>query len=499
MKKRISNIILGFIILITLLLFFSSQWVITTFGGVTTEEIIFNLSVPQVGANTKVIIDFIFNTIVLSIFLSYILYVIIVKDKNIALEVDIKFKKIHFKKEIFPFNNLFKFFIVLLGFCFSFYYSFNKTGLFEYIENQRKISNLFEEEYVEPLDTSITFDNEKRNLIYIFAESMETSYTTLENGGTQKYNLIDGLTQLSNSYITFSNSEKLGGLLEVPGTTWTVAGMVSQTSGLPLKMNVAGSFYRKYKTFLPSAYTLGDVLNENGYNQEIIMGSEASYAGRKNYFKSHGNYKIYDLNTAIKNGKMTRDDIVWWGFDDRMLFEIAKEEALKLAAEGSSFNLTLLTADTHAEDGYLSDECDIKYDEKYSNVISCSSDLILEFVKWVQLQDFYENTTIIIVGDHLSMDYDFFNGMDPSLVRTIYNVFINSAVSTEDYKNRTITSMDLYPTTLAAMGASIEGDRLGLGTNLFSDKPTIAELYGIDTFRDELEKKSVFYNERFLK
>ena len=98
MKKRISNIILGFIILITLLLFFSSQWVITTFGGVTTEEIIFNLSVPQVGANTKIVLDFIFKSIVLSIFLSYILYVIIVKEKNITLEVDIKFREIHFKK-----------------------------------------------------------------------------------------------------------------------------------------------------------------------------------------------------------------------------------------------------------------------------------------------------------------------------------------------------------------------------------------------------------------
>ena len=173
MKKRISNIILGFIILITLLLFFSSQWVITTFGGVTTEEIIFNLSVPQVGANTKIVLDFIFKSIVLSIFLSYILYVIIVKDKNITLEVDIKFKKIHLKKEIFPFSNLFKVFIVLLGLCFSFYYSFDKTGLFEYLENQRKISNLFEEEYVEALDTSITFDNEKRingNFLYYFGK-----------------------------------------------------------------------------------------------------------------------------------------------------------------------------------------------------------------------------------------------------------------------------------------------------------------------------------------
>ena len=35
--------------------------------------------------------------------------------------------------------------------------------------------------------------------------------------------------------------------------------------------------------------------------------------------------------------------------------------------------------------------------------------------------------------------------------------------------------MDMFPTTLASLGAVIDGDRLGLGTNLFSDKPTLAE------------------------
>ena len=53
---------------------------------------------------------------------------------------------------------------------------------------------------------------------------------------------------------------------------------------------------------------------------------------------------------------------------DHYYYQNNKEEALKLAAEGSSFNLTLLTADTHAEDGYLSDECDIKYDENHLNI-----------------------------------------------------------------------------------------------------------------------------------
>ena len=38
--------------------------------------------------------------------------------------------------------------------------------------------------------------------------------------------------------------------------------------------------------------------------------------------------------------------------------------------------------------------------------------------------------------------------------------------------------MDLFQTTLAAMGTKIDGDRLGLGTNLYSDKETLAERYG---------------------
>lgn len=39
--------------------------------------------------------------------------------------------------------------------------------------------------------------------------------------------------------------------------------------------------------------------------------------------------------------------------------------------------------------------------------------------------------------------------------------------------------MDLFPTTLVAMGAKFKGDRLGIGTNLFSDKKTLTEKYEI--------------------
>lgn len=50
--------------------------------------------------------------------------------------------------------------------------------------------------------------------------------------------------------------------------------------------------------------------------------------------------------------------------------------------------------------------------------------------------------------------------------------------------------MDDFPTTLAALGVQIEGDRLGLGTNLFSEVPTLLEKYGMEELSIELGKRS---------
>ena len=38
--------------------------------------------------------------------------------------------------------------------------------------------------------------------------------------------------------------------------------------------------------------------------------------------------------------------------------------------------------------------------------------------------------------------------------------------------------MDLFPTTLSSMGVEIEGNKLGLGTDLFSNEETLMEKLG---------------------
>lgn len=82
--------------------------------------------------------------------------------------------------------------------------------------------------------------------------------------------------------------------------------------------------------------------------------------------------------------------------------------------------------------------------------------------------------------------------------RYIYNVIINSAVTTTNTKNRIFTAVDMYPTTVAAIGGTIKKDQLGLGINLFSDKKTLAEIYGLSEFNSNLDKNSLFYNTYIL-
>ena len=64
--------------------------------------------------------------------------------------------------------------------------------------------------------------------------------------------------------------------------------------------------------------------------------------------------------------------------------------------------------------------------------------------------------------------------------------------------HRKFSTMDMFPTILDSIGIKIEGNRLGLGTNLFSEEKTLAELYGYDYLFQELKKKSNFYNKKLL-
>lgn len=375
-------------------------------------------------------------------------------------------------------------------------------GLSEWLKMKGQQTTIYQDEYVAPTAENVVFEGEKRNLIYIYLESMENTFFSTEQGGALPYNVIPELYTLAEENINFSHDSGVGGGLNTDAASWTIGAMTAQTSGLPLKNyyapgidnNTIGNMY----PFLPGANTLCDILRENGYYQALMVGSDANFGGRRQLYEQHGADRIYDLYTAREDGIIPSDYCVWWGYEDLYLFQYAKQELLKMAEGEQPFAFTMLTVDTHHIGGYVCALCQEQYEEQYENVYACSSRQVYEFVRWIQQQDFYENTTIILAGDHTSMDNEYMaRNVPEDYVRRVYNCVINPAVEPTNTKNRAFTTMDMFPTTLTAMGATIRGDRLGLGTDLFSGTPTLLERYGLDWWNEEMSKTSDYYITHF--
>lgn len=369
-----------------------------------------------------------------------------------------------------------------------------KLDIGTYLQNRQMTSTFIENNYANPHRISLQFPDKKRNLIYILLESMEASLMDRGHGGGFDRNYIPELTQIAQENASFSNTEELGGMQALPGTGWTMAALFAQSTGLPLSLPIEDNSMSEQESFFPDLLTLGDVLQDNGYQQSFMLGSDATFGGRRLFYTEHGNYDIYDYWYAHTYKWISEDYHVWWGYEDQKLYAFAKQELLKMAENEEPFNFTMLTVDTHSAGGFVCPLCREDNEDSIANVSSCASRQIADFLAWIQQQNFYENTTIVLVGDHLSMNPTLLTDI-PLENRTVYNAFINAAATSDHDKNRVFSAMDMYPTILASLGVKISGDRLALGTNLFSNKPTLPEEFGLTTINSELSKRSLFYEQ----
>lgn len=490
-KKKVIFSFIIFVILFTLFLAMSHYYY--AYGEVDGEQLVYHLLVNADGMDTDVIIQIakpsIIGGILFSIALSYIyITIFFILSKNDKIK---ETYKITTRCSIW--TSIISVLLVVIYFC-------NIIPIIDFIQYQFGTPSTFiDDNYIDPKNTNIEFPERKRNLIYIYMESMENTFMDTSNGGAFKDNMMPEITNLLKDNISFSNTNKFGGAVETYGMTYTTAGMVANSFGLPLKI---GSNYQlsRTKALFPELYNIYDIMNDAGYQQCVLMGSEDDFGGLEQLFNSHGKIQMYDYNYFIKNGYIDKDYKVFWGIEDAKLYEFAKEKITDMSKNDAPFFATIETVDTHSPNGYFCEKCERKYNDQYSNVIACASKQVSEFIEWAKTQEWYENTTIIVVGDHLSMKNEYFTKID-DYTRTTLNLIINPHPSlntnSTNFNNRTFNSADMFPTTLAAIGCIIEGDRLGLGTNLFSDKPTLFEELGFGFVNEEFKKKSEFYENVF--
>lgn len=470
------TLIFSVISALSICLFLSANWMYDTWTDLSVDELIFHIKAPLDGTNMDLIYGWIIRCGIATII---VFIAAIILQKSQESRKGIAGSRI---------------FLLALSACIvgSTLYQFDqKLQIREYIKNKGTYSTFIDDNYVDPEDVSITFPEKKRNLILIYLESMEIAYADETNGGIYEVNLIPELTKIAEDNICFSGKEDiLNGATTMSGTEWTMGALFATASGLPLQLPISGNSMNTQDSFFQNLICLGDILKEAGYTQIFECGSNASFGGRRLFYECHNDFLIRDYLYYQATGGIPKDYSVWWGFEDDKLIKLAKQDLTELAQEDVPFNYTMLTVDTHAEDGYFCADCKKTHgDNQYANVISCSDQKVSELIAWIQEQSWYEDTTVILMGDHKTMDSDFWT--EPSPGKT-YAAYINADADIKDDIFREYTPFDHFPTILSALGVKIEGEKLGLGTNLFSGEQTLAEIYGLDYIEDELHKNSVF-------
>lgn len=504
-KNKKNNYFSHIFIAISIFVFFSTSWGIKYLPLNETGNMYYNLKIGILSSIPKEMIKSALLESILPFMLSFIMYLIIFNVIKIY-KYSFNFKYISINISTLITIILF----ILTGLFFIIKVKLWEYPIHIYKDLQKPIySKFYEKNFIDPNNVEINFFQKKRNCIFIMLESMESSFADYKNNGLIADNLIPNLSYLANKNINFSETEKLGGGETLFGTGWTIAAFVSKMAGLPYNLKGIGA-NPNTKTFLPKATTLNDILYKNDYTQVFIFGSDKRFASRDSFLESHGNVIVKDLNYYKEMEKLDKNYHVFWGFEDLKLYEYAKEELINLANNSQPFFLGLLTVDTHFPEGYQCTNCKNIYTKKIHNIISCADEQIFNFVQWIQQQDFYKDTCIIITGDHLFMTSEndiLFDNLENDVIiynnnhnvigtketkRKWINIFINTKKPIKE-KFRKFSSFDIFPTTLEAMGATIEGDSLAFGVSLFSDKQTLLEKYDKSFIDCELMKKTTQY------
>lgn len=484
--------------------FTGTIWGKETFGNISTDQIIVNLFTPKEGTSDDVMTT-LWTGPVLRTVAATVAFALFVFSSRV-----LNYRRGENGYCIFPVlaRRIISVILAVSVLSGGVVYGVEKFELVKLYKMYAYDSKFIEENFADPREVKMQFPEKKRNLIHIYLESMENSYISKDMGGYLDENLIKPLTDLAKEGISFSHLEKgFGGPVPTTGCTWSVASMVNMNTGLPMKVPVNGNSYGTPDNFLPGAITIGDILEAQGYEQSLMFGATAKFGGLNYFYESHGNFNILDYDAAKEKGWIPKDYYVWWGYEDDKLFEFAKAELTRLYETGKPFNFVMETADTHFPDGYVSKNTPTPRDSQYANVIAYNASEVAKFIEWIKEQPFYENTTIVMIGDHNSMDGKFFEDFDSEYLRTTFNLILNPApglldIPSERTQNRWWYNGDMFPTILASIGVRIEGNRLGLGTNLFSDMPTLFEEYGGEEgwkkVSSELEIGSRFYIDNIL-
>ncbi|NTV25877.1 MAG: LTA synthase family protein [Chlorobiaceae bacterium] len=454
-------------------------WIFGTFGsGITIEQMLFHLlsgAEGMAGTDIGLKKSFVLNNLVWPLAFPAI---VATTDLLIA-----KFAGLRLKSGAGKALNIFctLFFIVS---ALTFVY---KVNLYQYVRS-RLGKDTFSGIYADPKQIRFRTPQHKKNLILIYVESLEDKLLDL---GPTHINAIGPIEDLP--------GYRVPNFIQAPGTGWSIAGMISSQSSIPLKpfyKSDVGNYARN--GYFPNLSSLGDILAKQGYAQYFLVGPDLHFSGMDQFYLSHG------YNVAIGRDEWRKrglDQSLFTGWGEGLHDDTLLDESYKFIqfcrSQKQPFAITIMTTDTHFPDGFPSPRCPKdEAAEGFVGAFRYTSRYLSGFINRLIAEGILKNTDIVIMGDHLFMssseqEESFF---DYSENRHVYFKVISSD---NRRPNRDImTHFDVAPTILDLLGMLRSSDTwFGLGISLFSRIPASAyERHLKQVTSEEILSPSVVYD-----
>ena len=310
---------------------------------------------------------------------------------------------------------------------------------------------------------------EKRNLIVVSLESLQSFVINNDMNGHEITPFMNSLTADEDTFY-YSNFYHQTGLGKTSDSEFLVENSLYPLSGGAVFFTHSGN------TFL----SMSESLNEEGYFTNVLHPNNKSFWNRDMMYKALDIQKYYDENSYVVN----EDDAVNWGLKDISFFD----QSVDLMAEmPQPFYSRLITLTNHYPFTLdVADQNIPEYDSnsntlnKYFQTVNYMDEALELFFKDLKEQGLYENSIIVMYGDHYGISENHNKAMSQYLEKEItpyesaklqrVPLFVhipNSGVGEE--VTEVAGQIDVRPTILHLLGLETSKD-MQLGADLFSEE-----------------------------
>lgn len=333
--------------------------------------------------------------------------------------------------------------------------------------------------------TSIT----EKNIILILVESLDSWLLSYENGKATPF-----LNSLKNDSSTIFIRNVLP---QINHGRSADAQLIIHTGLLPVFNNSVANLYAKQ--YYPS---IAEAIAKT-HNSLTIMGNSATFWNQKTMNLS------YHIDSLLSIESLKKDELIGMGISDESVF---KQSANILSKTKKPFYCQIVTLSSHDGIEFKDAKSNLHFpanfteDTKgYIKSIQYVDKSIKKFINLLKQKNIYENSIIIITGDHdgpyrdvISKAYpNIFNKLEISNKIAFVPFFIiNSGKKFSQLPHQVMGQIDIYPTILNLLNENNYFWK-GMGESLFSSTPpTFAISKKMEVIGDTATFDSNFINQK---